>query len=90
MSTISAKVRHVITAKQTRDHACHWPGCKRQVRPAMWGCREHWYKLPKHLRDRIWQTYAPGQEEGKADVSREYLDAARAVQDWILEHGSHG
>lgn len=81
-TSISAKVRHVITAKQTRDHACHWPGCKRQVRPAMWGCREHWYALPKELRDRIWRTYRPGQEnDGRP--SREYIAIFRAVQEWI-------
>jgi hypothetical protein len=41
---------------------CHWPGCERQVPPAMWGCKPHWFKLPKQLRDRIWATYEIGQE----------------------------
>ena len=38
--------------------------------------------LPKNLRDWIWRTYRPGQETDK-DPSDEYLDAAKAVQDWI-------
>jgi hypothetical protein len=80
---MNAKVRHVTRAGQTRDHVCHWPGCGRQVPPAMWGCREHWFSLPKPLRDRIWATYRPGQEEGAAAVSTAYLDAADAVQAWI-------
>lgn len=48
----------------------------------MWGCKPHWFKLPKRLRDRIWTTYEVGQEE-RMDPSDEYLEAAREVQDWI-------
>jgi len=48
----------------------------------MWGCKPHWYRLPKHLRDRIWAAYVPGQEITKTP-SREYIDAANAVQAWI-------
>lgn len=64
------------------QHHCHWPGCKTKVPPAMWGCSSHWFKLPKHLRDRIWNTYRPGQEITKTP-SEAYLDAAGAVQEWI-------
>ena len=67
------------------NHGCHWPGCQREVPPAMWGCREHWFKLPKLLRDRIWATYVPGQEITK-DPSDDYIDAAHAVQAWIKEN----
>lgn len=84
---ISDKVKHVLNAKQTRDHECHWPGCKTQVKPAMWGCTKHWYKLPSNLRSAIWATYRPGQEEGNADVSPAYLGVADAVQQWIKNHG---
>ena len=48
----------------------------------MWGCQPHWYRLPKALRDRIWQTYRPGQEISKTP-SRDYVAAAREVQEWI-------
>ena len=67
-------------------HTCHWPGCKVNVPPAMWGCKTHWFKLPKNLRDRIWLTYKPGQEITKTP-SKEYLSAADAVQKWIRENG---
>jgi hypothetical protein len=63
-------------------HTCHWPGCGKEVPPAMWGCSPHWFSLPKHLRDRIWATYRRGQEITKTP-SPEYLEAALAVQDWI-------
>lgn len=80
------KAAYVKRQKQTRDHHCHWPGCEKQVPPAMWGCREHWFALPKNLRDRIWAAYKPGQEKTMTP-SREYVLAARAVQEWIAEHG---
>lgn len=63
-------------------HTCHWPTCNVPVPPKMWGCKRHWFMLPKHLRDRIWETYVPGQEISKTP-SGAYLDAAQAVQDWI-------
>ncbi len=86
MTSVGEKANHVRAARQTRGHTCHWPGCDRQVPPAMWGCRSHWYALPKALRDRIWRTYRIGQEaDGRP--SREYLEAARAVQDWITDSG---
>jgi hypothetical protein len=50
----------------------------------MWGCKTHWFRLPKALRDRIWATYAPGQEIDMTP-SREYLDVADDVQRWIRE-----
>lgn len=82
---ISPKVRYVTRQKQTRSHHCHWPGCDKQVPPAMWGCKRHWYMLPLKLRTLIWRTYQPGQEISQRP-SREYVDVAKQVQDWIREH----
>lgn len=48
----------------------------------MWGCRKHWFSLPKRLRDRIWETYRPGQEVNLTP-SAEYLEVATEVQEWI-------
>lgn len=81
----AAKVAYVRRARQTRNHTCHWPGCTQQVPPAMWGCKRHWFELPKGLRDRIWETYHPGQEE-TLTPSEAYLQAAEAVQRWIAEN----
>jgi len=67
-------------------HTCHWPGCTRAVPPKLWGCKPHWYALPKPLRDRIWATYRPGQEIDKRP-SGDYLAAANAVREWILANG---
>lgn len=68
-------------------HHCHWPGCNRAVPPAMWGCKAHWFRLPMALRSLIWRTYKPGQEITK-EPSREYVEAARKVQEWIEQQES--
>ena len=83
--SVAEKQAYVLSQRQTRDHHCHWSGCGKQVPPAMWGCSQHWFKLPKRLRDLIWSTYRPGQEVNMAP-SREYLEAATLVQKWIEEH----
>lgn len=82
---ISKKVEYVKSQGQTREHHCHWPGCNKQVKPAMWGCYYHWMRLPKHFRDRIWQAYRVGQELDRSP-SREYLEVAREVQEWIMKN----
>ncbi len=83
--TIAAKVNHVRHARQYRKHSCHWPGCPKQVAPAMWGCVTHWFKLPQALRAKVWAAYRPGQEDD-ARPSEEYLAVAREVQNWIQEN----
>lgn len=80
--TDSAKANYVRRQPQSRKHTCHWPGCDNQVPPAMWGCRAHWFNLPKRLRDRVWDAYVPGQE-ARMDPSDEYLAVAHEVQEWI-------
>jgi len=84
---IRDKVTHVRRAKQSRDHLCHWPHCKRQVKPAYHMCRDHWYRLPQQLRDELWAAYAPGQEE-TLTPSREYLQVFERIQAWIREQDS--
>lgn len=69
------------------SHTCHWPGCALAVPPSLWGCRPHWYALPKEIRARIWAAYRPGQEITKTP-SRAYIAAAQEAQDWIRDNGS--
>ena len=76
------KADYVKSQAQTREHSCHWPGCDKQVPPAMWGCRNHWFKLPMRLRNKVWAAYQPGQEISGAP-SRAYVLLAREVQEWI-------
>lgn len=67
------------------SHTCHWTGCATPVPPKLWGCRKHWFILPKRLRDEVWRTYRPGQEITK-DPSREYVEVVMQVQEWIAEY----
>ena len=64
------------------NHTCHWPDCEIEVPPGLWGCRRHWFLLPRRLRSKIWRTYKKGQEITK-NPSKDYLEAAQEVQDWI-------
>ena len=82
---MNAKAAYVTRQGQTRDHTCHWPGCTRQVPPAVWGCKPHWFALPKALRDRVWRAYRPGQERDMRP-SADYLSVARDIQAWINQH----
>jgi hypothetical protein len=79
------KADYVRKQQQTRWHTCHWPECEIQVPPAMWGCKEHWFMLPKQLRDQVWAAYVIGQEVSMTP-SNEYLEIAHEVQEWIREN----
>ncbi len=65
-------------------HLCHWSGCKTEVPPKLWGCREHWFKLPIQIRDAILREYRPGQEVTKTPSVR-YLIIAALAQEWIKD-----
>jgi len=66
-------------------HLCHWPSCKTEVAPNIWGCKIHWFRLPMVLRLKILKWYRPGQEIDKKP-SMSYMNAAREVRNWILNH----
>lgn len=82
---MNTKADYVRSQDQTRNHTCHWPGCTRQVPPAMWGCKPHWFTLPQDLRNRIWAAYVPGQEV-TLTPSRTYLAVADEVERWCREY----
>lgn len=91
MTSIGAKVAYVLDeariSRESMDHShrCHWPECPEIVPPSLWGCKKHWYMLPKFLRDAIWRAYRIRQEKDK-NPSTEYLKVARSVQKWIIDH----
>jgi hypothetical protein len=86
MTSINEKRAYVRSQGQTRKHHCHWPGCGKQVPPAMWGCKAHWFRLPMALRDKVWRAYEPRQEVDLSP-SEDYLAVADGVERWIREHG---
>lgn len=84
---INDKVNYVKSQGQTREHECHWPGCKEQVPPALWGCKKHWFTLPAYLRTKIWAAYKIGQERTMTP-SEEYIKVMKKVDEWIREYHS--
>lgn len=76
------RIHRVTPIRQ--PHHCHAEGCGVAVPPAMWGCRKHWFMVPKPLRDEIWRLYVPGQEVRK-DPTDEYIDASRAAVEAVAK-----
>jgi len=59
-------------------HKCFHPYCDTTVPITMFGCRQHWFSLPKELRDEIWAAYlAWANEEAPLELLRAVQ--ARAV-----------
>jgi hypothetical protein len=73
-------------------HTCHRTGCMVKVPPHMFMCKADWRRLPKRMRDAIWDNYIPGQEIRK-DPSPEYMrvaqEAIRYLEDKDKEIGAH-
>lgn len=67
-------------------HTCHARGCSVVVPPRLFMCREHWFALPKPLRDAIWREYVPGQEVGKTP-STGYLEVADEAIRYLADRG---
>jgi hypothetical protein len=76
MSTFSEKKAHVRAASKRphRDHHCHARGCPKKTPPAYFMCPAHWRMVPRDLQAQVWDLYNAGQEDGQANVSREYLE----------------
>lgn len=70
-----------------QPHACHWPsGCTTQVKPNMWGCSKHWFLLPRHLRNKVYATYRPGQEIDNRSPSMQYIRVLEEIRVWVKEN----
>lgn len=73
---------YIANPPETKE--CLWPGCAKRVQPAMWGCPEHWLRLPKRLRSMIWSAYKPSDDNWRE--SRAYLRIAHIIDLWIKEN----
>lgn len=79
---MTAARRSRYSTSTDKGHACFWPGCVLTVPGSMYGCRTHWFTLPKEYRDRIWKHYRPGQERDLSKVTREYAAVHREIMEW--------
>jgi hypothetical protein len=55
----------------TQGSRCPVPGCDTQIDASRLMCRDHWYLVPKEIRDLVWATW----RSGTANLSREHQDA---------------
>jgi hypothetical protein len=66
-------------------HVCPAPGCTVDVDDEQLCCSRHWYSIPKHLRDELWNAYRSGTGIGKArhlaavDACIEFLEQSARV-----------
>lgn len=58
----------------TTRHVCAHPDCTRMIPANQLACGSHWVRLPRRLRQAIWNTYRPGQEQD-GQPSAEYMAA---------------
>lgn len=65
-------------------HTCHATECKVNVPPQMFMCRSHWFSLPKILRDKVWDTYRPGQCDDMSP-SLAYIEVAKDCITYIAK-----
>jgi hypothetical protein len=69
-------------------HTCAAEGCQRMVQTTMLMCREHWYQVPKPIRDRVWAAYNNLQRAQHAEEAlslRDEIAALRVVQAEAVE-----
>lgn len=61
------------------DHECPAPDCERAVPRHMLACRQHWFSIPKRLRDAVWRAYnGPG--PGSPEHAKAVLAAVESLK----------
>ncbi len=63
---------------------CRWPGCEKQVPVRLWGCEDHWKRVPSDLLRALWLEFRPGQETD-LQPSEGWVRAEQAIQDHITK-----
>lgn len=48
-------------------HRCPGPKCERRVAADQLACRDHWFQVPKALRDEVWSAWRSLQRGGGDD-----------------------
>lgn len=62
---------------------CAATPCAVTVQPGMLMCREHWFSVPKVLRDSIWRTWRARQVSHYQDYVRQAVDFVDAMPDGL-------
>lgn len=59
----------------SQTHKCPIPGCTVQCRSSIVMCREHWFQVPKPLRERVWATWRTLQQGATRQSADDYRQA---------------
>lgn len=65
------------------------PGCPVQVPPSMFGCKRHWFMVPKDIRDDVWRTWKARLRGGPAEPHQIAKLRAQHAVALKLEGGVH-
>jgi hypothetical protein len=63
------------------EHICPHPDCTKTVPDEMFACSQHWYGLPKDIRNAIWAGY---RQHGVG--SRQLREAHERARVWWEPH----
>ena len=58
---------------------CFAKGCDVRVPSRMFGCRRHWFNLPRPFRDEVWAAYAAKDRDRTLELLR---DAHKMSLEW--------
>jgi len=70
------------------SHQCHARGCTIPVPPEKLMCRDHWFMVPKNIRDAVWANYRAGQCDDKRP-SKNWHEAADAAIGFVALREGH-
>lgn len=65
-------------------HTCHVPKCEVIVLPKMLMCSNHWTMVPEKLQFNVYETFNKKQCTKEIRPTTEYLKAARAAINFIV------
>lgn len=69
-----------MSERRDTTHECPAPDCDRLVPQIMYACPQHWFALPKGIRDEIWRAYR------REPLSDAHLAAMAAGATWYAEN----
>lgn len=64
----------------SRKHKCAADGCSVMVSHRMLMCLADWKRVPRDLQEEIWRTYRKADQDGRAQLTRPYVEAVRKCQ----------
>lgn len=65
---------------------CPITGCSEQIDSSRLMCRQHWYQVPKPLRDRIWSTWHSGEGAHSVEHREAVLMAIALISSRSRQH----